>query len=251
METEFAEAWTPSWPDGGVTTRLASLLFLVNFIVWLDSDEETAVPAGWALVDLLGRYLLADKLADFADDPIWDMLAELDGRRPGTPPVVELEATDPLRVPQAWLRRWPPPDPNYIACRDGPRLIIRHRDAGFVAADVPCAPGHLDEACAAEADLFGAAEITVEGQAAETALTAEQRFAAVVGAYVHWLLHSKGIAVSSLTSPGRVQVTGTHVDVLLNLEDVDLPVRVAGLDSDPGWVSVLGRIVLFHFLDAP
>jgi hypothetical protein len=39
--------------------------------------------------------------------------------------------------------------------------------------------------------------------------------------------------------------------VALSLQDVDLAVRLAGLDRDPGWVPMLGRIVLFHFLGAP
>jgi hypothetical protein len=241
------EAWTPRWPEGGVTTGLASLLFLVNFIVWLDTDEDTVIPTGWALVDLLGRYLLRDQFAGLADDPVWGMLAELDGRRRGIPPVVELGAADPLRVPQAWLRRWSP-DPSYTASREGPRLIIRHPDAGFIAADVPCTADRIDEARATAADLLGGVKIIMEGQANNPAPTAEQRFGAVVGAYVNWLFDSNEIGVSSLTSPGRVQVTDTHVDVVLNLEDVDLPARVAGLDRDPGWVPVLGRIVLFHFL---
>jgi hypothetical protein len=47
-----------------------------------------------------------------------------------------------------------------------------------------------------------------------------------------------------------VLVTGTHVDAVLRLQDIDLAVRVAGLDRDPGWAPQLGRIVLFHFLDA-
>jgi len=118
------------------------------------------------------------QLRDFADDPLWDVLAELDGRRPGTPPDVDLEAAAPLRLPRAWLRRWPPPGGTYIARWDSDRLVVRHLEAGFAVADVPCPP-----------------------------------------------------------------------HVMLSLENVDLSVRVAGLDRDLGWVLVLGRIVLFHFLE--
>ena len=74
----------------GDRTGLASMLFLVNFVVWLDDRADAPWPAGWALVELLGRYLLGDQLADFAGDPLWDVLAELDGRRPGTVPDVGL-----------------------------------------------------------------------------------------------------------------------------------------------------------------
>ncbi|MGA2829027.1 MAG: hypothetical protein ABSF03_23275 [Streptosporangiaceae bacterium] len=242
---------TSAWPDEGIATGLASLLYLVNFAVWLDADEDTLVPTGWALVDLLGRHLLGARLGGFADDSLWDVLAELDGRRAGTVPAVELGPADPLRLPQAWLRRWPPPGRTYIACRRGERLVLRHREAGFVVSDVPCPADRLDEVCAAEGALLGDPEIILDAPATSAPATPGERFGDAVGAFVGWLLRSRGISVSSLAAPGRVQVTGTHVDVVLSLQDVDLAVRVAGLDRDPGWVPLLGRIVLFHFLAAP
>lgn len=48
--------------------------------------------------------------------------------------------------------------------------------------------------------------------------------------------------------PGTISLTRTHIDVTLDLADVDLDVRRAALDVDPGWVSFLGRIVSFHYL---
>jgi hypothetical protein len=46
---------------------------------------------------------------------------------------------------------------------------------------------------------------------------------------------------------GRVALTATHCDVTLDLDDIRLPERRAGLDRDPGWVPWLGRVVLLHF----
>ncbi len=235
---------------GGIATALASLLFLVNFVVWLDTEEDSPLPTGWALVELLGRHLLGAQLGDFADDPLWDVLAELDGRRPGTPPDVELEAAAALRLPRAWLRRWPP-DRTYVARWDSERLVVRHLEAGFVVADVPCPAHRVDEVAAAEAARLEDADVIVDGSVTGAAPTPERRFTEAVGAFVSWLLRSRGIAVASLMSPGLVRVTSTHIDVVLSLEDVDLAVRVAGLDRDPGWVALLGRIVLFHFLETP
>ena len=48
--------------------------------------------------------------------------------------------------------------------------------------------------------------------------------------------------------PGMITVTRTHIDVTLDLADVDLDVRRAALDINPGWVPFLGRIVHFHYL---
>jgi hypothetical protein len=246
-----AGAGTPAWADGGIATGLASMLFLVNFVVWLDDLAAPPWPAGWALVELLGRYLLGGRLADFADDPLWDVLAELDGRRPGTVPAVGFGPADPVRLPRAWLERWPPPTPSYVARRNRDRLVVRHRQAGFVAADVPCPAGVLDQVRAAEAAWLGDVGVAADGPAEPENPAPRRRFDEAVGVFVRWLLRSRGISTSALTAPGRVLVTGTHVDAVLSLQDIDLSVRVAGLDRDPGWVPQLGRIVLFHFLDAP
>lgn len=240
---------TPMPEAEGIATGLASLLFLVNFVVWLDAEEGPPLPTGWALVELLGRHLLGAQLSDCAADPLWGVLAELDGRRPGTLPGVELEAAAPLRLPRAWLRRWPPPDRTYIAHWDSDRLMVRHLEAGFAVADVPCPAHRADEAAAAEAARLEDADVIVDGSVAGAAPTPGRRFGETVGAFVSWLLRARGIAVSSLMSPGLVRVTSTHIDVVLSLEDVDLAVRLAGLDRDPGWVPLLGRIVLFHFLE--
>ncbi|MEC9432071.1 MAG: hypothetical protein VYD87_04110 [Pseudomonadota bacterium] len=46
---------------------------------------------------------------------------------------------------------------------------------------------------------------------------------------------------------GRVFVTTMHVDLTLPLDALDVAVRRAGLDIDPGWRPRLGRIVAFHY----
>ncbi|MDA8018117.1 MAG: hypothetical protein MPN21_11785 [Thermoanaerobaculia bacterium] len=55
------------------------------------------------------------------------------------------------------------------------------------------------------------------------------------------------LATVLLAVPGRLYVTGTHVDLVVPLDHISVPVRQAGLDRDPGWVPELGRVVLFHF----
>jgi hypothetical protein len=39
----------------------------------------------------------------------------------------------------------------------------------------------------------------------------------------------------------------TSVDVSLSLAALPLPLRVAGLDRDPGWIPAAGRAIAFHF----
>jgi hypothetical protein len=50
-----------------------------------------------------------------------------------------------------------------------------------------------------------------------------------------------------LLREAKIWVTATHVDVMMGLHQVTTPVRCAGLDTDPGWVPELGRVVKFHF----
>ena len=50
-----------------------------------------------------------------------------------------------------------------------------------------------------------------------------------------------------LSRPGRVVLTPTHWDVILDLNQIDLRLRRAALDSDPGWVAWLGKVVQFHY----
>lgn len=45
----------------------------------------------------------------------------------------------------------------------------------------------------------------------------------------------------------RIRYTPSHVDMYLPLSAVQLPVRLAGLDINPGWLPWLGRVVTFHY----
>jgi len=50
-----------------------------------------------------------------------------------------------------------------------------------------------------------------------------------------------------LLGNGRLHITHTHVDLVLPLAAVSMPVRLAGLDFDPGWQPAFGRVIQFHF----
>jgi len=61
------------------------------------------------------------------------------------------------------------------------------------------------------------------------------------------LLDRHGISPGVFARPGLVITSRTHVDVVLGIDQIDLAARASGLDQNPGWVPVLGRIVSFHF----
>lgn len=67
-----------------------------------------------------------------------------------------------------------------------------------------------------------------------------------------WLRTRVRIGMADLVCrPGFLALTATHADVWMALERADLRIRRAGLDIDPGWVPWLGRVVHFHYGDAP
>ena len=47
--------------------------------------------------------------------------------------------------------------------------------------------------------------------------------------------------------PAAMRITPTHVDLRQPIDAVDLRIRRAGLDLDPGWVPWLGRVLRFHY----
>jgi len=49
--------------------------------------------------------------------------------------------------------------------------------------------------------------------------------------------------------PGRFVTTRTHLDVIFDPGQVDLRIRRAGLDIDPGWVPWLTRVIRYHYVD--
>lgn len=50
-----------------------------------------------------------------------------------------------------------------------------------------------------------------------------------------------------LRQAGRLLATETHLDLDLATIEVDVELRLAGLDLDPGWVPWLGRVVAFRY----
>jgi hypothetical protein len=56
---------------------------------------------------------------------------------------------------------------------------------------------------------------------------------------------------SLLAVPATVSLSASHLDVVYPLSRARLDVRLAGLDVNPGWVPLLGRVVTFLYQDGP
>ena len=61
------------------------------------------------------------------------------------------------------------------------------------------------------------------------------------------LLRRVGLDWTIVARAGEIEVDDLRVTVAMRLDDIDIDVRRAGLDRDPGWVPALGRVVTLDF----
>jgi hypothetical protein len=217
----------------GVATGLGGVLFLLNAMQQLDlpacfePEWRLASRVGpWGVLELLGRALLLDaarsptilksgNLADHAADPLWAALAALDGRQPGEMAGADFLGPDHVQIPAAWAR--------------------------WLGAD---------SVAGQRVDLAGVAPL--EGPLLAGASRDIRRWLAVVTPLLRQMLEralgggEDPVAVLLLRR-SQLYVTSSHVDLVLPLDAVTLPVRIAGLDFDPGWLPAFGRVVRFHY----
>lgn len=216
-----------------ISTAVGGVLFLLNAMQQLDlpacfeADWRLASQVGpWGLLELLGRALLnsvrrptlpqAGDLANLAADPLWAALAQLDGRQPGEAAGANVTGREYVLIPTAW-QRW--------------------LGAGGMAGQ------RVDLASVSPLDgpLLAGVSRSLRLWLAVVAPLLRQMLAAALGG------EAGEPATALLLRRGRLYVTSSHVDLTMPLDAVSLPVRIAGLDFDPGWLPALGRVVQFHY----
>jgi hypothetical protein len=85
-------------------------------------------------------------------------------------------------------------------------------------------------------------------QALLLASTADQQAQIWLAAVRRWLRRRVGLGMASLVlRPARLDCTPTHLDMHFYANDVDMRVRRAGLDIDPGWLPWFGQVVAYHY----
>lgn len=291
-ERLFEMSASMALPADGVFTRLGGVLYLINLLTRLDllhswERDEFFVGnmSGWATIEALARCLLSwGSLHErFVDDPIWHILALLDGREPGMPIVIsnmEPKEDRAFRLPAAWLHLGVPV--SWSAVQRDERLAFFDDVTGFLVADVPLPGRSFFESAHAEVEAYREQGIGVNWALGSPGL-ARGLFSAEIGEgmslpvaeslFVHldeqvlwWLERVMGfvyhllaraldvapgeperLAQLALCHAGQLIASRTHVDLHMSLEESSIALRRAGLDCDPGWVPDLGRIVYFHF----
>jgi hypothetical protein len=269
--------------EGGVRTQLGGVLYLINLMAHL--DLPACFEAGWRLdsqvgswgvLELLGRGLLAldgEPLPSggqpLESDPLWAALARLDGREPGELPGVTYHGGDAYRLPTGWAV--PAAGDEGIYYRASRRRLRLWSEEGYVLFDVPRDGSPPRKQAAGELGrcLAGKSQVKRARAASDRAPLADltgplvaglnrclARWLALVLSYIRVRLE-KGLSPDGIGSPDLGQelllrpawlyVTSTHVDLAMSLDCISLPVRLAGLDCNPGWMPAFARVVLFHF----
>ncbi|MBX2998658.1 MAG: hypothetical protein KF893_09135 [Caldilineaceae bacterium] len=217
---EAAPASIPTaraWAEEGLPTRVGGVLYLINLMITLDLPESfengwrlSSGVGPWGLLEALGRELLGDGFAAVETDPLWLALARLDGRPPGDLPGCRLPRRRPRRWPAFQI---PAAWLRFGLVEDGGRIKLRQKYhpllARWLRLALPLIEWRLRLALRLEPEMHLAEEL--------------------------------------LLLPGQLYITASQVDLVASLDSISLPIRLTGLDRDPGWLPGWGRAVYFHF----
>jgi hypothetical protein len=205
----------------GIDTGIGGVLYLINLMRHLDLPAcfeadwglDSQVGA-WGVLEVLGRALLGQYAAHLAEDPLWAALATLGGREPGELPGAALRGSKYFRLPASWLAQVPAGFHQAPLADLGSPLLagLNPHLVRWLTLTLPYLRFRLQQAL----------QLTTT-EAADLGKTL-------------------------LLYPGRLYVTATHVDLVMRLQDISLPVRLAGLDCNPGWMPDFARVVLLHFV---
>ncbi|HLO03158.1 MAG TPA: hypothetical protein VK191_08625, partial [Symbiobacteriaceae bacterium] len=178
-------------PDQPIQTALGGVLYLLNLLAHHDlpqRDEPT-----WRLASGLGaggllRILAGPLLPETGRDPLWALLAELDGTDPDQPLGAGL-VQPPETSPAACLAPWFAPSGDSIQTLFGQPLAPALR--AWMRQGLPPLLTTLTAAIGEPADRLA----------------------------------------PYLRLPGRLWLTQTHLDLELSVDQIALPIRLAGLDA--------------------
>ena len=251
--------------ETGTATELAGAFYLVHLLERLGLPE--CFEPAWSPADSIGTWSLLEAVArslvpaERASDPLWAILANLDGRDPTRLPGEAVPAAPAYRIPVAWLMPFAGATPAVYWAGKGGRLCT-WAEPGFVLTDGPGRPARsaaLDQVAAYRLEplrrrpFADARRGDLGPTAAGPLAPGISRWLTLAGPYLRHRLAAElavpaaDAAAELILRPGHVYATRTHVDVVLPLDAASVPVRRSGMDRNPGWVPALGRVVAFHF----
>ncbi len=217
-----------------IASDFAGLFFLLNAFLAMGLYPDFTRPAdhGLALAPtrLLDRVALQHFGRRYRNDRLHRALAPA-RKDPSLP--------DRWQVGPDWLDAFPEHAMGLTAKTS--RYRTQWHPAGFPLADVPSR--------ARDARLWPQSARRVHHARLPSARQARWLgcLALYLDARIRRATDDPAIGLDSLAIPGRCRIGPQRIDVDLALADLPLPLRLAGLDRDPGWLPAEGRSIALHF----
>ena len=226
----------PTKRSATVETEWGGVLYLINVMKALDLPRSVHEGiTGWALLELMGRCLTGPRSEH---DALWRAMATLDGREPGDAPGTSARDPELYRIPD----QWPRPAADFVYARARGERLLLHHPSRFPLYDGPFLNGPPVRLLHRRGARSGVPRQTT---------SALHRLLSFVIPYVRWRLkEALGSDVELeriLCIHGMIEISPTHIDAVFDINSVSLPVRMAGLDANPGWIPALGRVVTYYF----
>ena len=237
--------------ENGCRTALGGVFYLVHLVLKSGLLEFNIGLRGWALLELLARCLLDGVSADVLNDPVWDALALLDCRDPGTHPEAGFEPQHTYQAPQSWFRNL---DTTQRLVRFRSNRMELWHPGGFLTFDSQ--EETLDRGRLVRSSRLNRQQRRAWSRSTRVCpigLTPSpqlRRFLRFILPFARWRLGQalRGASLGEiLLRKATLYVTRTHVDLVMGMRQISVPARLAGLDANPGWVPELGRVINFHF----
>lgn len=259
--------------DNGIKTNLCGVFYLINLMRELnlpacleDDFGLSSRLGGWGMLELLSRAILGNEVG-FRKDPLWDILAELDGREKGMLPGDRIFSRGYYRMPGIWIEKYRSKNINGFSWgKSEKRLRIWSENFLILECEnenmspVDNVRKELENFAIDTTDIceksFDTAPVEKLGRELFDLSPAMCELMSYIMPFIRWHLKLAIGKVSKEPNPekeiliceGEVFITSTHIDIVMKLDDISLPVRLSCLDTDPDWVPDLGRVIKFYFV---
>lgn len=278
------EFYDESWlTEKYIDTELAGCLYLINLLDQLELPNCMNATwafdqhlSRWAFFELILRLLLGEQNKELVSDPLWKLLAMLDQRKlksligekywPNSDPDYHLpvdwwdyicsqDASQRKQIYWAihnkqlriWSRSYILID-KYFASSDLSQESLKEMLQIYMSENEAY---EIFEALFDESPLEFCSQITIQ-----KITTPLLRWASLALPFLRLYLKNqlaltsidtKELTETLLSFPGRIYFTSSHIDLVTDVNLTSLNIRRSGLDQDPGWLPLYGRVVLFHF----
>jgi len=178
------------------------------------------------------------------------VLAELDERDSGNPPGTGFQSQETYAAPRSWLAGLAP---HPLSARFRSRGMELWRPEDFLVLDscraqMPPDTRLLPSTHSERRRRRAAAAVRPLHLPLSNEL---RRFLHFVLPYARWRIGKvlQGVTLQqACLRRGKLILSLSHVDLGMGMNQISVPVRLAGLDANPGWMPELGRVITFHFL---